>query len=282
MKKIVKDEIYCVFCKEINQLSDKVCKKCHKKLDPKENMLLDYLKDHIKSDLVGKTEDKVISIIKNYIISHLYGAVFSVTLLFTIASALVLNADKYEVVTKKPDFLINEVVCDIQGAREPLKLCEEGYTLDDDVCVKREILAPVVTSTCRSGFTKYENECFSDMDYQKLSKQECIMPNNENYLRAYEQDGVCLVDVCSEWAEDGTCSAGSAQEIDYTTTYYCNEGYTLVEGICKMVEKPINKYSCNEGVLENNQCKLEEIKTYTLGCLDNYILNEECNVCVEE
>ena len=69
------NKIYCIYCGTENNKKDNKCYNCNKHLDPKEHPFLDYLKDHIKDDLTGKAQDKLIDIIIKYIESKGYDIV---------------------------------------------------------------------------------------------------------------------------------------------------------------------------------------------------------------
>jgi len=136
-------KIYCVYCGEKNTVKDIKCKKCKKKLDPKENMVLDYIKDHLKDDIKGNIQDSIISVIKKFIISHLYGIVLTATLIFTVVSAIVTNINENSgivEVNEKPNVLINNLNrCVIENSKELINICEEGYILNDGICRKEEV-----------------------------------------------------------------------------------------------------------------------------------------------
>ena len=99
-----KKKIYCIYCGTENQLNDKKCCECNKKLNPKEHQILDYLKDHIKDDLTEKAQDKVIDIIINYIKSHLYGFILTMSIIITTTTIVTttLDNESYEVVIEPP------------------------------------------------------------------------------------------------------------------------------------------------------------------------------------
>jgi len=136
----VKNKIYCVYCGQKNNIKDLKCKKCNKKLDPKENMFLDYLKNHIKDDFKRNFEDKTIDIIKNFIISHLYGSIFTATLIFTAASAIIANVNQHSDIIKvkeKPSILVSNLnECLFENSLLAINLCEDGYELKDGLCKK--------------------------------------------------------------------------------------------------------------------------------------------------
>lgn len=82
-KKTKNKTIYCVFCGEENDSKFEKCSKCKKELYPKNHLFKDFLYDHIRDDLKDKVTDNIFSYLKNYIISHLYGVVMTVSVLFT-------------------------------------------------------------------------------------------------------------------------------------------------------------------------------------------------------
>lgn len=97
---------YCIYCGTPNKLEDKKCIKCHKKLNPKDRPLLNYIKSKITDNVEGTIEDKIFPIIKEYIKSHLYGFILTCSVIAT-ATCVIVNAvnDSYiEKVTEKPVF----------------------------------------------------------------------------------------------------------------------------------------------------------------------------------
>lgn len=276
-------KIYCVYCGEENNAKDLHCKKCKKKLNPKENMFLDYIKDHVKDDVKSNVQDSIISIINNFIISHLYGSIFTATLIFTIVSVVVTtvnNDDRIVNVTEKPDILINNLnSCVIQNSKELVNICEDGYTLDGDVCKKEEVIDAVASNVCSNGYYLSGSTCISYTTYNFLTKQECIAPSGDNVIEAKVENGECLVSYCSGWT-DGECSAGHTEPIDFTIISYCPDGTTLVGGVCKTLANYSVEYSCSEGTLSGNQCIVIKEEKAELGCEKGYIFDTECNLCV--
>jgi len=275
--------IYCVYCGEKNNAKDLKCKKCKKKLNPKENMFLDYLKAHIKDDLKGKVQDKAISIIKNYIISHLYGFVLTATLIFTITSVVVTTiGDKQNItnVSSKPSVLVSNLnKCIFDNYSEPINLCDDGYELKDSICVRKNESDAIKKYVCSAGYFLSNGKCISNENFDMLSKQECIAPKGEFVVGAHVDNGVCFAEYCSGWT-DGVCSAGASEPIDFTVVNYCPSGTAKINGACKKTKSYEIVYSCEVGEIKGNRCIVKEEKETKLGCEDNYIYNEECNVCV--
>lgn len=65
---------YCVWCGAIGDKRSTFCTKCGKKMDPDENLLIDYLLSRSKSKFKSKAINTVYDAIKAYLLSHLYGS----------------------------------------------------------------------------------------------------------------------------------------------------------------------------------------------------------------
>lgn len=272
-------KIYCIYCGEKNNKKDVKCKKCKKKLDPKENLVLDYIKDHFKSDVEGN----IITLIKNFITSHLYGSILTATLIFTVVSAVVTtigkDGDVLEV-TEKPMILVNNInKCVFASSKEPIDVCNEGYILEEGTCIREETYDAITSRVCPDQYALSGNSCISNANFNMLTKQECIAPTGANVSGSHIQDGVCYVEYCVDWT-DGVCSAGSSEPIDFTTTSYCPNGTKLVNGVCKKYSNYTVSYHCEEGTLSHDKCVVVKEEEPDLGCEAGYTLNEECNLCV--
>ena len=73
---------YCIYCGTEHAAEDLVCRRCARELDPKENLLKDYLISKTKDKFKGTIEDNLYELIKKYLLSHLYGVVVSVSVVF--------------------------------------------------------------------------------------------------------------------------------------------------------------------------------------------------------
>lgn len=106
-----KNMLFCANCGERHNLKEKKCSKCGRKLPVKSRLIISYLEDHIKDDLKGKITDKTLSIIKNYLMSHLYGTVLTLTVVLTattVVVAEVIDHNKYDYpeVSEKPTIAV--------------------------------------------------------------------------------------------------------------------------------------------------------------------------------
>lgn len=280
----MKKNIYCVYCGEKNKINDLECKKCKKKLNPKQHEFLDYLKDHIKADLKGKVQDKLISVIKNFIISHLYGTILTATLIFTIVSGVVttINENKnIEKVTEKPFVFANNIgKCDFEKSKEQILICEDGYKIDGDKCIKEEEIDPKINYYCIDNYYFDGNKCVSNETFEKLINKECLLPEDDpNAIDVRVENGECLVNICSGWT-DGECSAGGLESIDFTITEYCPDGTIDINNECKKINNYNTDYYCEEGILIDGNCIIKYEEKPILACEDGYTFNEDCNLCV--
>lgn len=95
---------YCIYCGTTNKTENKKCIKCHKKLNPKDRPLLNYLKSKITDELKGNIEDNIFSVITKYIKSHLYGFILTCSVIASATCVIVntVNNNYVEKVTEKP------------------------------------------------------------------------------------------------------------------------------------------------------------------------------------
>lgn len=90
MTRVRRKIVFCIECGKQNLQWNKKCKYCNKQLHQKKHLLRDFLYKNIKDNLKDKVIDNIFSILKNYILSHLYGTVLIATVIFTTAS-IILN-----------------------------------------------------------------------------------------------------------------------------------------------------------------------------------------------
>ncbi len=103
-----KDEkIYCVYCGVENDIKEEKCKKCGKSLHPKNQLFREFLYNHIRSDLKGKLTDSIFSYLKNFIISHLYGTLMSIAVVFAATTIIASLKVPYKTISKLDDIKTN-------------------------------------------------------------------------------------------------------------------------------------------------------------------------------
>lgn len=118
----MKEKLYCVYCGVENDLKSEKCKKCDKPLHPKNQLFKEFLYNHIRSDLKGKLTDSIFSYIKNFIISHLYGTVMSLSIIFALGAIISSPKNPYKTISS-----LNELKKPNNSSEVTIKL----YTYDD-------------------------------------------------------------------------------------------------------------------------------------------------------
>ncbi len=81
---------YCIWCGSEIKTDSKFCAKCGKKQVEEENQLVDWLISKTKDKLKGDAESSLIEAIKNFLLSHLYGTVMTISIIA--ASAVTIYA----------------------------------------------------------------------------------------------------------------------------------------------------------------------------------------------
>lgn len=81
--------IYCPKCGAENDRGTEVCRECHEAIPPKENLFLDFLIQHTKDAVKDKVSDKVFDVLRNWLLSHLYASVVTVSVVAVVATGAV-------------------------------------------------------------------------------------------------------------------------------------------------------------------------------------------------
>ena len=81
-------ECHCNRCGARIAEGDARCAVCGKKQQVKNTLLLDFLIAHTKDDITGKITDSIYEAVKNFLLSHLFGVVVSLSLVAAVASGI--------------------------------------------------------------------------------------------------------------------------------------------------------------------------------------------------
>ncbi len=79
---------YCTHCGSTNKASAVVCCECERKIINSYRPFYDFLKKHTKDDISGNITDTLFSCLKKFLMSHIYGAVLSVTIVAAAVSTV--------------------------------------------------------------------------------------------------------------------------------------------------------------------------------------------------
>lgn len=201
--------VYCIYCGTENISGSKKCIKCKKKLDSKEHLWRDYLYSHIKDDLKGNVTDKFFSLITNYVKSHLYGVILTITIVSTVITGVVTKVDDTIVeVTEKPlveikreELMLDDPIVEeiyktnkfFSGSYYDVNFYEDRLITYDDIkeedrfeiafYVKKHDSEPIIYNSCEEtkDFKSLYSTCTFDssfvigedaFSYSKINKDE--------------------------------------------------------------------------------------------------------------
>jgi len=119
-----KEYVYCIHCGQENEVERATCLKCGKLLDAKESLFVDYLLSKTKDGLKDEVSGNIYEIIKNFLLSHLFGMLLLVSLVFVGAVAAythdgyIVDRDHQSVVPSQNDVVVDEFMEEKQEASE--------------------------------------------------------------------------------------------------------------------------------------------------------------------
>ena len=76
---------YCIYCGSPLPEGSAQCPKCGKVQEEKENLFKEYLWRHTKEKIRGDIDDSLFEIVKNWLMSHLFGVILLLTVIGTVA-----------------------------------------------------------------------------------------------------------------------------------------------------------------------------------------------------
>ena len=308
-----KEYIYCSFCGDKNEVTEKFCKKCNEPLSPRNHLLRDYVVDHFRDDLKENAIDSIFEFIKAWIISHLYGITMFVAIILTGSLIILRNTNLNSIRSKiapikyvDAPFVLKEK-CEKKELIEKEKYCLEGYNLENDKCTKYTYQNAKSKTECPSGYYLNGNRCLSNNKVNLVTETLCSneIPNGftENDIKTRElRDGKCYAIICIHnfnpsnnnnipyngsgnytvvTPSNDVCDSTRELEINTTTKTTC-PAFTTSNGECRNTKNPTTTKYCDSGSLKNNKCEIVETLEYELKCPLGYFYNEHCQMCEKE
>lgn len=288
--------IYCYYCGTKNDIKDKKCISCNKKLNDKDHEFRNYVLGKSLDEAYDQIEETIFDFIKAFLKKYLYGIAISISVVGAVAVTVLNNneeiVENYSIVNES--YVLQKV---IEGTLK----CPDGYNLEKDKCIKNVMVNAVSTKSCDPGYDLKNNNCISKQSFEKIENKTCEIPsgfksaNGASYRDAYiHVDGNCYVPICSKFVTEenkndpaylgydvGECVEGGAERVEFTIKYSCEQG-TLVDGFCKNIIKPKTEYSCTEGKLDGKNCVLTESLDADIECPENYILDPKSKMCLKD
>ena len=121
---------YCTHCGAANKKSAVECTECEKKIATKYRPFYDFLKKHTKEDATGTAVDTVFGFVQNFLLSHVYGIVLSVTIVAAGIATVYADASYIKEVNKPPVQKVQEKTVEIPKPDPGLHDME--FTGDDE------------------------------------------------------------------------------------------------------------------------------------------------------
>lgn len=130
---------YCTFCGAENKAEDLLCYRCQENLNAEDELLKDFLIERTKDKLKGNLDDSLRDIIMNFLKSHLYGMVFTISLVAAI-SINVIAGTGVPRVTQRPDFSSGPVIQDQTNDEHQNEVVNQEMHMTDAQLEVKEIV----------------------------------------------------------------------------------------------------------------------------------------------
>ena len=151
---------YCTYCGTKCTDEMAICPNCQKYLDPKENLFVEYLISKTKDKYKGDLEDSIIDAIINFIKSHLYGVILTISIV-SVAFTGVVSGDGYiKRVTKEPGSEIIEVKPHYSNDQKDIIEVVDDYfyyarNIDKKANAQeklKSLMSPIITTEVMPGY----------------------------------------------------------------------------------------------------------------------------------
>ncbi len=273
------DFVYCWNCGMKNKKSNKKCEKCQANLKEQEHPILHWLFGETVDEIQGNFFSKGCQALMNFFHIHLYGATVGLALVFAIGSSLLHFNTPDHIETVNETYLIapkEELSSNPDAPVGEEFVCEEGYQLEGNRCMKVETVAAIVNESCSEGSFLDGGECFQTV--QKDMQLSCCK-SKEDMIRYAQSLG--YLDDESKYANDVLTSVElSTVGMDGVTpgdwcVYHFNEGIDA-DHTFSLFRPPFRNYTCPTGTVEvNTFCRLPVEKIITYTCEEGYTLTDD-------
>eukprot|EP01068_Selenidium_serpulae_P015671 Selendium_serpulae@DN6231_c4_g1_i1.p1 len=173
------------------------------------------------------------------------------------------------------DRSVNPPVCKFAQSTLPALLCPEGYTKEEEGCVKRTEVP--VQPTCKDGFSFTGDSCEKSVptttipycpNGYEMSGDTCVKPSFQNAQK------MCPPGYEFEY---GMCSA-----MEQTAPQHlCNTGYVYEKGHCvpTTFQEPEAFCNCSQCELKEDKCITREVQHPNMVCKEPYQFNAKNGMC---
>ena len=124
---------YCIWCGEPGDCRAIFCSKCGKKMDPDENLLIDYLVSRTKSKFKSKAINTVYDALKGYLLSHLYGVTLIISIVAVTAMNFITEVSGVENISYMPEYVTAYIENTNDTPASPIKTPSPSETPRQDI-----------------------------------------------------------------------------------------------------------------------------------------------------
>ena len=188
-----------------------------------------------------------------------------------------------------------KVFCEEKDLVDKIRVCDAGYSLEGDSCVKRTSVAAKANTSCPNGYSMISGQCISNNTVAKIEKFTCdsipsIMPDDRggrhSTFGTVIQGNDCYARLCIVTtagvsplpSDESLCDSIALIKSSKTSTYSCAE-YTDGEGNCRSVANKTTYYTCASGTLSGSSCVTTETKAFNEVCPEGTTYDLECGKC---
>lgn len=242
---------YCIYCGTKNEYKNEKCTKCKKKMNPKYSEFLGYLKSKIKDKYLGDIEDNAVSIITNYIKSHLYGTILTCAIIATSSIGLVFaSQDNFiKKVDEKPTVIFKKEYAGVGlSSSDVAKKYVEAIIKDDIVTVKNLQLSTFYPEITGKEMPEIAIDDFTQIETHHIIDNKEILFKHGNFVSVIP-DRFTLV---PRGIYDGHPFQRYVAQIEYCSNNNCenlSRGY--LRELIEIIEVNGNHYVSGEDIVKN-------------------------------
>lgn len=177
-----KNTVYCIYCGEENTKWSIWCKKCKKILYSQRHPFVEFLFGNALDNVTDGVSDSIFNLIKNFLLTHLYGISLAASIIFTTTAFVINNLnDKTSepVITHVSEKLVlkESNLCKDIESKDQVYTCPNGYTLKDQECIKTTRTKAKENNSCDEGYEYVNQKCVSKETFESIKSYTCGAPS---------------------------------------------------------------------------------------------------------
>lgn len=227
---------YCVWCGALGDKRSTLCTRCGKKMDPDENLLIDYLVSRTKSKFKSKAVNTVYDALKGYLLSHLYGVVLVISVIAVYATDYITGMPGVQLVSQPPEY-ISEYINNDRPSEIPVTptappVIENRETLSED-----------------DMYAAIENMIYAVVSGDTATLESLYLPDSYGYTSTHQMTKSHMESVAGQTINADTLHFHSPYRISYANEYLVrDDAGNIIHGL---EPKAITKQLTDDGFITN-------------------------------